>query len=192
MKRVKLLFNTILTVIVFAVATTTVAFAQRPDLRAMSGEVYYWFNVKLSGTIDRDTKMDAYALRVISTNIYNGNLRAFQKSLWEGTAKGTRIAVGPFPTMDEARKALQLYRTHKDSTIQNIGDGLSWFLVDVSIMERSHSYQFERMAARVALGDEKEFKEVLRESLSFKKLAIGPFLDNIQAEKSKALYRIEE
>ena len=169
------------------------ASAQRADLRAMSGDIFYWFNVKISNSIDRDTKLEAYALRVISPTIYNGNSRKFQKSLWEGSAHGTKIAIGPFNTLDEAKEALQLYKTLKDSTAQSKFDGqLSWFLVDVTIMERSHAYQFERIPARVAFGSPKEFKAALKESLSFKKLAIGPFYDNVQAEISKSLYRVEE
>ncbi|MBO4772679.1 MAG: hypothetical protein J5595_09085 [Bacteroidales bacterium] len=182
----------LLTVLLLMIITINVS-AQRPDLRAMSGEVYYWFNVKLSNSIDRDTKMDAYALRVISPTIYHGNPRAFQKALWEGTAKGTRIAIGPFNTLDETKAALQLYRTLKDTTsVQTKEGSLSWFLVDVTIMERSHSYQFERIPARVAFGSSREFKAALKESLTFKKLAIGPFYDNVQAEISKSLYRVEE
>ena len=189
MKRV---MHKLLTVIILTVITATVT-AQRPDLRAMSGEVYFWFNVKISHTIDRDTKMDAYTLRVISPTIYNGNPRKFQKTLWEGSAHGTKFAIGPFTTMDEAKAALHLYRTLKDSTANVTFDGqLSWFLVDVTILPRSHSYQFERIPARVAFGSAKEFKAALKESLSFKKLAIGPFYDDMQAERSKALYRIEE
>jgi hypothetical protein len=50
------------------------ASAQRADLRAMSGDIFYWFNVKISNSIDRDTKLEAYALRVISPTIYNGKV----------------------------------------------------------------------------------------------------------------------
>lgn len=189
MKRV---IHTLLTLLLLIVITIN-ASAQRADLRAMSGEIFYWFNVKISNSIDRDTKLEAYALRVISPTIYNGNSRKFQKSLWEGTVHGTKIAIGPFTTLDEAKEALQLYRTLKDSTAQSKFDGpLSWFLIDITIMERSHSYQFERIPARVAFGTAKEFKAALKESLSFKKLAIGPFYDNVQAEIAKSLYRVEE
>ena len=188
----KKLIKKLFTVIVLTMATVG-AMAQRADLRAMSGEVFYWFNVKISNSIDRDTKLEAYALRVISPTIYNGNSRKFQKSLWEGTVHGTKIAIGPFNSLDEAKEALQQYRTLKDSTAQTKFDGqLSWFLVDVTIMERSHSYQFERIPARVAFGSAKEFKAALKESLSFKKLAVGPFYDNVQAEIAKSLYRVEE
>ena len=188
----KKLIKTLFTAMVLTMATAG-AMAQRADLRAMSGEVFYWFNVKISNSIDRDTKLDAYSLRVISPTIYNGNCRKFQKSLWEGTVHGTKIAIGPFNSLDEAKEALQLYRTLKDTTAQTKFDGqLSWFLVDVTIMERSHSYQFERIPARVAFGSAKEFKAALKESLTFKKLAVGPFYDDMQAELSKSLYRVEE
>ncbi|MCR5454768.1 MAG: hypothetical protein K6F33_07265 [Bacteroidales bacterium] len=188
----KKFIKTLMTVF-FLIAISINAVAQKPDLRAMSSEVYYWFTVKISNTLDRTTKMDAYALRVISPTIYNGNLRKFQKTLWEGSAHGTKIAIGPFNTQDEAKSALQLYKTHKDTTANVTYDGqLSWFLINVTIMPRSHAYQFERMAARIAFGSAREFKAVLKESLSFKKLAIGPFYDDMQAERSKALYRIEE
>ncbi len=186
----------ITTLILMALAITTIATkasAQRNDMSAMSGEVYFWFNVKVANTIDRETKIEGYSLRLISPTIYNGNLRKFQKALWEGTAHGTKIPVGPFTSNEEAKQAMLIYKGHKDATIgSNVEGSFSWFLVDVTILERSHSYQFERMAARVAFGSAKEFGDVLRESLSFKKLAIGPFYDDMQAEKSKSLYRIEE
>jgi len=191
--KMKKVIKQVLTIICMTVITLQAATAQKPDLRALSSEVYFWFTVKISNTLDRDTKMDAYALRVISPTIYNGNLRKFQKTLWEGSVHGTKIAVGPFNSMDEAKSALQLYRTLKDSTANVKYDSqLSWFLVDVTIMPRSHAYQFERIPARVAMGSAKEFKAALKESLSFKKLAVGPFIDDMQAETSKALYRIEE
>lgn len=187
MKKILLIAAIIIT------AASLNATAQKPDLRAMSGEIYYWFTVKISNSIDRETKVDSYALRVITPTIYSGNPRKFQKTLWEGSAHGTKIAIGPFTSMDEAKSALQLYKTLKDTTANVKYDGqLSWFLVDVTIMPRSHAYQFERMAARIAFGSAKEFKAVLKESLTFKKLAIGPFIDDMQAEQAKALYRIEE
>jgi hypothetical protein len=185
--------KTLIAAFLLVVIAADVNAQQRPNLRAMSSDVYFWFNVKISNAIDRDTKMDAYALRVISPTIYSGNSRKFQKSLWEGSAHGTKIAIGPFNTMDEAKDALQIYRTLKDTTAKSSFDGqLSWFLVDVTIMERSHAYQFERMPARIAFGSAKEFKAALKESLSFKKMAVGPFQDDGQAELSKSLYRVEE
>ncbi|MBR4325130.1 MAG: hypothetical protein IKP73_06355 [Bacteroidales bacterium] len=189
----KHIMQKVLTIIILTLTMLHTATAQKPNLRAMSNEVYYWFSVKISNSIDRNTKLEAYALRVISPNIYSGNLRKFQKALWEGSKLGTKIAIGPFNSMDEAKSALQIYKNHKDSTVIDTYDSqVSWFLVDITIMPRSRSYQFERIPARVAFGNAKEFKAALKESLSFKKLAIGPFIDDMQAERSKALYRVEE
>ena len=57
MKRV---IHTLLTLLLLIVITMN-ASAQRADLRAMSGDIFYWFNVKISNSIDRDTLLDAQA-----------------------------------------------------------------------------------------------------------------------------------
>lgn len=170
-----------------------IAMSQRKLLNSNEDQIYFWFNIRIFNSVNHITKVDAFTLRLQSTNISHGNLKEFQKALWTGTANGSKIAIGPFPTFEQASSSLQYYKNHKDTTIGNTDAGLyHWYLINVNIMARSHSYQFERMAARVASGSAKEFCAVLRESLDFKKLAIGPFVDELEAEQSKQLYRIEE
>ena len=155
-------------------------------------EVLFWFNVKVSKTTNKQTGLEAYQERVISPTIYHGSAKKYQKTLWQGTANGTKIAVGPFETLEQATDAMKLYKTIKMASPQLTKQGGYWFLVKISIMDRSHAYVFEHMSAAVASGSPQEFADVLRESLAFKTLAIGPFLSYEAAERAKSLYRVEE
>lgn len=170
-----------------------------PDANAQRGghvdqnQTLYWFNVKVSKTTNRNSGLEEYQERVISPTIYHGGVKKYQKELWNGTVAGTKVAVGPFESYEQATNALKIYKMVKDTTTARPNLGTCyWFLVKIEIMERSHAYQFERMAAAVAAGSSTEFSDVLRESLGFKTLAIGPFMNQEAAERAKALYRIEE
>ncbi|MCQ2252455.1 MAG: hypothetical protein MJZ61_03280 [Bacteroidales bacterium] len=175
------------------IGSQTMAQRGTGNTREELNKVYFWFNVKLVKAISRESRMDIYNLRLVSPQVLHGNLKEYQRALWAGTAQGTKIAVGPFETFKEASNAVSLYKMVNDTvTPREQYDNLHWFLIKVDVMERSRSYQFERMAARVASGSSAEFSDVLRESLAFKTLAIGPFSDEMEAEKSKMLYRIEE
>ncbi|MCQ2973284.1 MAG: hypothetical protein MJ211_00580 [Bacteroidales bacterium] len=165
------------------------AFSQKKN----DNTTYFWFNVKIFNKFEKQTHLKEYALRTISPKISNGNSKAFSKALWSGAVKGTSIAVGPFKSYSEAEYAYSLYKIVNDTIKERPTDiKYSWFLVKVNIAERSHSYKFERMAARVADGTAKDFSEVMRESLAFKALVIGPFKDAIDAEEAKTIYRLEE
>lgn len=173
----------ILTAILIATATTLSA----------QNDPIFWINVKIFHKIDKQSHQKQYDVRPFSAKISNGTTKAFSKALWKCTAMGQSIAIGPFKTYKEAEAALKLYKMVNDTiTPRATNQNRAWFLVKVNITERAHAYQFERMAARVAEGTEKEFSDVLRESLAFKTLAIGPFAENVDAEEAKSLYRLEE
>ena len=175
--------TSILTALLIAV-TTTVA--------AQNNEIF-WFNVKVFNQTDKHSHQKQYGVRPYSAKISNGSIKAFSKALWKCTASGQSIAVGPFKTYNQAQDALKLYKMVNDTiSPRATNQNRAWFLVKVKITERAHAYQFERMAARVAEGTDKEFSDVLRESLAFKTLAIGPFAESIDAEEAKTLYRLEE
>ncbi len=156
-------------------------------------ETLFWIAVKVNKTIDRNTRLEEYQLRLISPTIYHGSVKMFQKALWTGMAQGSKLCVGPFQSHEEAKHAMLTYKGVNSASFlpQNDKHGY-WFLVKVGIMERSRSYAFEHMAAQVNGGKTKEFLDVLRESLNFKTVAIGPFDSDIQAERAKSIYRIEE
>jgi len=186
--RILHLKNLFLTLLFVLVSHILVAQTEKED-----DGTYFWFNVRLLNSVNKITHVKEYSLRLVSTSIYNGSLKQFQKQLWAGTVSGQKISVGPFPTFESAKEAVNLYKMVNDTVTQR-GTQINryWFLLKVNIMERSHSYQFERMAARVASGSCSDFSAVLRESLTFKTLAIGPFDELMDAERSKQLYRIEE
>lgn len=156
-------------------------------------ETLFWIAVKINKAIDRETRLEEYQLRLLSPTIYHGSVKMFQKALWTGMAQGSKLLVGPYQSYEEAKHAMSVYKQVRTPNYapQNNKHG-SWFLVKVLIMERSRSYGFEHMAAAVASGNTVEFMDVLRESLSFKTVAIGPFDSDIQAERAKSIYRVEE
>ena len=159
----------------------------------LSAQDLFWFNVKVIPVVNKQTREQVYSVRPFSAKISNGSTKTFSKALWSCTAKGQSICVGPFKSYNQAFEAMKLYKAVNDTiTPRATNNNMAWFLVKVNITERSHSYRFERMAARVVDGSEKEFCEVLRESLIFKTLAIGPFEETFDAEEAKSLYRLEE
>jgi len=156
-------------------------------------ETLFWITVKVSRAIDRNTGLEEFQLRLISPTVYHGTAKMFQRALWTGMAQGSKLCVGPFASHEEAKHAMLVYKEVRNANYspQNNKHGC-WFLVKVSIMERSRSYVFEHMAASVSSGNTKEFWDVLRESLSFKTIAVGPFDNEMEAERAKSIYRIEE
>jgi len=159
----------------------------------LSAQELFWFNVKVAPIINKQSHQQVYSARLFSAKISHGSTKTFSKALWSCTAKGQSICVGPFKSYNQAFSAMKLYKAVNDTITPRATDNnQAWFLVKVNITERSHSYRFERMAARVVEGSEKEFSEVLRESLVFKTLAIGPFEGAVDAEEAKSLYRLEE
>ena len=164
------------------------------DVHAQERENHtvYWINVKITNALS-GTKAKEYVMRPISKKVYSGSQEDFKYNLWKGCAVGSMIAVGPYSSREDANYALQIYYAKADSLLPVGGNSsYSWFLAKVNIMTRSHSYQFERMAAAVASGSTKEFYDLLRESLKFQTLAIGPFRNVMDAELAKQIYRLEE
>lgn len=185
------LFRKIIVFLILVAFGAGIASAQTADDRAEGTK--YWFNVKLTNSVNKITHAKEYSLRLVSSTIYNGGIKLYQKQLWQGTTNASRICVGPFSSWEEANDAVKLYKMVNDTVTERAkSNNCYWFLLKVKYMERSHSYSFERMAARVASGSFSDFSSVLRESLTFKTLAIGPFKDPLDAELSKQIYRIEE
>ncbi len=171
---------------------TAILIAVASSLSAQNDPIF-WFNIKVFNKLEKHSRQKQYDIRPFSAKISSGSTKAFSKALWKCTASGQSIAVGPFKTYNQAQNALKLYKMVNDTiSPRATNQNRAWFLVKVNITERAHAYQFERMAARVAEGTEKEFSDVLRESLAFKTLAIGPFAESIDAEEAKTLYRLEE
>jgi len=186
-----LLYFIILHLLQFQLSTNIVA-SQTIESYDPYREVY-WFNVKIMNITDPQTQQKKYNLVLLGKKVYNGTARDYEKKLWEGTSAGTFITVGPFETYNEANEAMIYYDTkRKPDESTETDNKYNWFLLKVNIQERSRSYKFERMAAAIASGTIREFEDILRESLTFKVLAIGPFRDALDAEESKRIYRLEE
>jgi len=151
----------------------------------------FWFDVNVRTVIDKETYLSEYTVARLGKRVYSGTLSKYEESLWAGMAAGAKIVIGPFSLYDDAYEAMLMYDLKDTMPIENTTEKY-WYLVKIVILERSKSYEFDRMAAAVSSGTKSEFKDILVESLGFKTLAIGPFTDQLDAEESKRIYRLEE
>ncbi len=155
----------------------------------------YWFDITVRKLQDPDTKMPLYKVFRKGKNIRYGSAVDYDRYLWDGLSAGTRIAVGPFNTHDQAVRANALYdlsNASKDSTLLADNNVYHWYIVTLKQSKRLKSYQFERIPARIVSGTYKDFLDLMKVSLSVNKLVIGVFEDIPEAENSKRVFRLEE
>lgn len=174
-----------------------------PELKAQTEELYspdrtvYWFNVKVYIVKDSKTRQKVYRITRLGKRVYSAKMRDYEKKLWKGLSRGSYFTVGPFYTYQEAYNAMVFYNLRikfdDNHEIDPEPDKtVFWFLVKLNISERSRSYELQRMAAAVAEGTKSDFNDILRETLTFQNLAIGPFNSALDAEEAKRIYRLEE
>lgn len=156
-----------------------------------SNEDLFWFTI----SVKIDERTDQYKLMGSGSKLSKGTETEFEREVWYGISR-RQIVVGPFQAQNEAMNARMLYKKDEEK-IDNIPsednpDEVYWFFVTFTQLERLGCYVFERMPAAVSSGSTTEFVDALYEGVTFKNLAIGPFWDMPNAEKSKALYRENE
>jgi len=181
---------TLILIILFPILFTNQVASQVVDFDDPD-RIVYWFDVNVRTVNDKETGFEEYTVIRMGKKVTNGTIDEFEEWLWKGMGLGSKIAIGPFSVYDDAYEAMLMFDLRDTTEVENTTDKY-WFLVKVDISERSKSYEFDRMAAAVAMGTKSEFKDILIESLNFKILAIGPFTDQIDAEEAKRLYRLEE
>ena len=170
------------------------AYAQDVDYTNLSRRVY-WFDISVRYEKVKGADFTKLNVRRYGTTIKYGNVEQFDKHLWNNLSAGKGIAVGPFNTYEEAKYANRFYdlkKAEQDSVILNDNNTYYWYLVKVKKYKRMNSLDFERIPARVASGKADFFFQTLKNSLTFDKVAIGPFTSYEEAEESKRLFRLEE
>jgi len=155
----------------------------------------YWFDVALKTEKDPDTRIPIYSVYTLGAKVKYGTAEEYDRYLWTGLSDGSKIAVGPFNSLEQATQAKKLYnldKAEKDTTIMNNNGTFFWYLVTIKKTQRLKSYDFERIPAKVVEGSYSEFIELMKVSLPVNKLVIGAFESAPEAENSKRIFRLAE
>ena len=163
----------------------------------------FWVSVNASIKISNETKKEVYVIRTSRNKPYSGKIRKYQRFLHKSLIAGHSIPIGPFDNYEDAARAADYYKLTKfnsktmEKSIGQMPDSIMneeyyWFFLKFSYSQRKRTIYLKRTAARVASGNLRDFRSVLWEGRSFKKLAAGPFISQEEAEEAKRLYRLEE
>ncbi len=154
----------------------------------------FWFHIGLR--IYKDPELgERYKVIKYGSTVHSGTIKEYDEKLWAGLNSGSKIAIGPFNTYEDAKKGLRFYDTRKseaDTVIHNDNRTIYYYLVKPSKSKRLKNWQFERMPAAVTSGKTNNFLQLLKISLNQKKLVIGPFSSLLEAEESKKIFRLDE
>ncbi|GEM_PF-1094340 len=196
----------------FLVQSQTRTNAEATSLKDPDREVY-WFYVSLRIEEDKELHKTVYKFTREKTIKYK-SVKEYEKDLWMRLQKAEYVCIGPFDLWETAEQANYMYdldrekrKQYVDSTQQAAVDSskipkkkpfkvyegeVFWFFVSIYRKERPKSFDFNHIPARVASGTMQDFDFALREGLTNKLLAIGPFWSQTEAEEAKRLLRIEE
>lgn len=167
---------------------------QAPDYTDDNRRVY-WFDVTIKDVRDNTTGLTTPNVYRMGTRVQYGSAMKYDQYLWNGLSNGSKIAIGPFNTQEQAKKANRVYKIDKarqDTLVTNDNGTYYWYLVTIKKSKRLKSYQFERIPARVTSGSLIDFLNLMDASLPVNKLVIGPFENELEAENSKRIFRLEE
>ena len=188
---------TIILIITFLFSGSYIADAQN-NANAINyqdlSRTVYWFPIQLNTYKEKNTGIEKYKAKKLGSAIQYGSVNKYDKVLWNGLSNGSRILIGPFDEYENAEQSSKFYnlKTAATDTTIKAGQTYYWYLVSISKAPRLKSWEFERMPAQVANGNKAFFLQTLEVSLSQKKLVIGPFTSQAEAEESKRLFRLEE
>ena len=164
----------------------------------------FWFYIKAEIKMDRKLHMPVYSVRRVGKDIKGGTLKKYNKDVWRNINGGNQLCIGPFSKLEDAKRANQCYdlgrKTNKimeqeiANTVDTTDNTYYWYTLEYEITKRTHRYVLSRIPAAVQEGSLKDFKEMLWMLLhqQDKKLVIGPFTDQTDAEISKLINRNEE
>jgi len=189
----KYLIYIFISFIAFFLTNNSIFAQEKVDYSDKSRDVF-WFNISLKIYKDQ-TFGDCYKVIRYGSLVSSGTLKEYDEKLWNGLNNGSKIAIGPFNTYETAKIAIRFYDTKKsakDTVIQKNNQQLFYYLVKPSKSKRLKNWQFERMPASVNSGKTNDFLELLKVSLNQKKLVIGPFFSQLEAEESKRIFRLDE
>ncbi|MBN2664258.1 MAG: hypothetical protein JXR68_11465 [Bacteroidales bacterium] len=170
-------------------------FAQLPVDYGDETRRVYWFDITVKKVKDPQTQISSYKVFRMGTRIQYGSAIEYDRYLWNGLSNGSRIAIGPFNSIEQAERANKIYdltNARQDSALMSENTTYYWYLVTLNQSKRLRSYQFERIPARVVSGNYSDFIDLMDASLPVNKLIIGLFEDVPEAENSKRVFRLEE
>ncbi len=147
---------------------------------------YYWFNI----TVKTPDGSESSKIRItnIGSGISSGTFNDFLES-HNSALKSGRIAVGPFVDRVSAENSQNLYRRRGQGMSNSDEESKLWFFFVKPVkQENSSAIKFESIPSRVTGGSDNIFSAIMSESLSFERLAIGPFSKYELAERSKYVF----
>ncbi|MCF6240029.1 MAG: hypothetical protein L3J74_01640 [Bacteroidales bacterium] len=173
------------------------------DLDA-SKKYVFWFYIKAEIKMDRELHMPIYTVRRVGKEIKGGTLKKYNRDVWRNINGGNQLCIGPFSRLEDAKRANQCYNLGRktdatmqkeiENTVDTTDNTYYWYTLEFEITKRTHRYLLSRIPAAVSEGSLKAFKETLWSLLRMeqKKLTVGPFTNQEDAEVSKMINRNEE
>ena len=146
------------------------------------------------------TGYESYIIHRLGRNIRHGTSRNFDIEMWKNLRGGSKFGIGPFVDIKEAEQALDFYDLKKvydfesgETTVPKSVDKnkeIYFFTLQVNKRKRSRAYELMRVPGAIKLNQSYEqFIEFIAAGVNLKRIAIGPFWSNEQAELAKKLYR---
>ncbi len=177
-----------------ALAMLTDKYDYPPD--GKKDDAYFWFYVRVKVR----TRDQIYKIISVGSYVKQGNLKQFNKAVWRGLSQ-RRIIIGPFITLEDAKKSQQLYKIimrarSRDyllrAKLPTYDHPVYWFALKFMESPRLRIFIVEHSPARVESGDARAFINALFETLTYQQIIIGPFEDYQRTEEIKRIYRRNE
>jgi hypothetical protein len=156
--------------------------------------IVYWFYIYISFDKVAEPDVYSYDIKHLTTEPVKGTAKEYDYLFWKFLSEGSKFAVGPFNSSEEARKSLVFYtsadKMHTLDDSFNSEKDIYWFVLKVKLRDRSRSWELVRVPGAIASGKYEEFDVFLSENLKTGVLTIGPFQNMPDAEESKRVYRL--
>ena len=198
MKKVNILFLSLITFVLVFSINVKQTFAQQGVVGGYDeyGDPIpvFWFYISIRETENTETREKKYIVRRLGTKVESGAIEDYAKDLWFNLGKGYKLAIGPFPTHEEAKQAMEFYIiTEEKNFTEGIDQGRTvyFFPIRVFRMPRSGGLEIQKSPAAVFPGTANTFYEALKTQLDFKQINIGPFWSAEVAEEAKRQYRLQ-
>jgi hypothetical protein len=157
----------------------------------------YWFNIGVNLAVNQHFKnLETNVYRVYK-GISSGSFNKFEETFYKKLKKNI-LCVGPFESEQLARFSHEFYENLRLKTpvadeeiykMAESGNEFYYYLTSPENSSENKQLRFERFPSAIADGNIRNFNELLIESITHQKLAIGPFSNYISAEKSKFIIR---
>ncbi|MEN8120384.1 MAG: hypothetical protein ABFS35_08555 [Bacteroidota bacterium] len=187
---------------IFFLAAAIVTKSQISSFNFDDDQHVYWFYIKAEIKNDKELKKPVYIIRRFGKDVKSGTFKKYKEEVWRYIKAGNQLTIGPFIELIDAKRANETYNLARktneemekdiENTIDTTNNTYYWYALQFSKSDRTDRFIPKRQPARVTEGSLKDFKYFLWSSLVFEQLAIGPFTNQIEAEESKRIYRLED